>query len=307
MIWAKFPYACPYCHQAPHERKKCKAVMPGKSNLDWDALAKLGKSNEARRPKTLHQFQRMFLEIYPCGDVDSYERTFARFTEEMGELAESLRAFPVAPGYFLSEAADLFAWLLHLHGLYLAKCGIPDVDEGEKLEELFEREYSNRCRECGGAVCICPPILPDTLGRIAHEVQTATPPFAPGGALLTTEAALALFKLGARNLKIGSGVYPVNGELIREIHQMSSGLVALANEHFVISSGIEQKLGPIATTLQQLSAAQRVTQESIDQLARLVAAMPSESRSLVLGFLNNVSAGAWVAALVEAVEQFVKK
>ena len=59
----------------------------------------------------------MFAEIYPVTAVEVYPATIGRFTEELGELAEALRAAPVAPGYFLSEGADVFAWLMHLQNL----------------------------------------------------------------------------------------------------------------------------------------------------------------------------------------------
>jgi NTP pyrophosphatase (non-canonical NTP hydrolase) len=35
-----------------------------------------------------------------------------RLSEELGELAEAIRVLPVAPQYFVSEAPDVFAWLM---------------------------------------------------------------------------------------------------------------------------------------------------------------------------------------------------
>jgi hypothetical protein len=42
----------------------------------------------------------MFASIYPASDTEQYPATFGRFAEEMGETAEAIRVFPVAPGYF---------------------------------------------------------------------------------------------------------------------------------------------------------------------------------------------------------------
>jgi hypothetical protein len=109
--------------------------------IDRVTLVELAKANASKRPRTIAEWQRMFSDLYPCGDMDSYTSTFARFTEEIGEIAVALRAFPVAPGYFLSKAADLFAWLMHLHALYQNKHAEGTVDEGAILEDLFVTEY----------------------------------------------------------------------------------------------------------------------------------------------------------------------
>jgi transposase InsO family protein/NTP pyrophosphatase (non-canonical NTP hydrolase) len=93
----------------------------------------------------------------------------ARFTEERGELAETIRVFPLAPGYFLSEAADVFAWLCHLFNKWAFenKVQVPGI----YLDSLFEESYPGGCSECGSALCACPPILHSTLGRIAGEIR----------------------------------------------------------------------------------------------------------------------------------------
>ena len=306
MIWNKFPYACPYCHRCPHEPKRCKNAKRSGALFDWEALNELAIKNISKKPRSIAEWQRMFTDLYPCGDTDSYESTFARFTEEIGEMSEALRAFPVAPGYFLSEAADMFAWLMHLHALYQNK-KYPHraVDEGAIIQELFEREYPDSCNDCHNRVCTCPPILPRTLGRIAHDVPAGHTPFAPGGALLPTEDALALFQLGARSIKVGPERYPVTGDLLRDMHAAISELLRITTNSRSITIQVQEQLTPALSAIAELTSSQRITQESIDGLAHRIAALPSEARTTVLGFLTNLAAGPWVAGLVKGIEALI--
>jgi hypothetical protein len=88
----------------------------------------------------------------------------------LGELAEAIRVFQAAPGYFLSEAADVFAWLMHIQNIVDQKKGTPKTKRGDSIERGFCISYPDRCLDCGARVCRCPAILPATIGRIAHEV-----------------------------------------------------------------------------------------------------------------------------------------
>jgi hypothetical protein len=47
----------------------------------------------------------------------------ARLYEELAELAEAVRVFPSVPGYFLSEASDVFAWLMKVQNIIDEKGG----------------------------------------------------------------------------------------------------------------------------------------------------------------------------------------
>ena len=139
----------------------------------------------------------MFADIYPVTATEEYPATVSRFTEELGELAEALRVSPIAPGYFLSEAADVFAWLMHLQNLIHSKRQYPTAERGAALSEWFASAYPDRFTGGSNPVCTCPPILPGTLGRIAHEIPTDANLFARGGALLSQEEASRRFDLGA--------------------------------------------------------------------------------------------------------------
>jgi NTP pyrophosphatase (non-canonical NTP hydrolase) len=82
-------------------------------------LGQLAKENVRQRPQRNSEWQRMFGDIYPVQQTEELGPTFARLVEELGELAEALRIFPASPGYFLSEAADLFAWLMHIQNIMI--------------------------------------------------------------------------------------------------------------------------------------------------------------------------------------------
>ncbi len=170
ILWAKFPYVCAYCQKCPHDPDECsdrKAKNPGP---DWITLEKIGQTNLNHRPSSLGDWQRMFSTIYPAQQTEEYGPTFARLTEELGELAEAVRVFGVAPGYFLNEAADVFAWFMHIQNLIEQKNGTSKRMRGYILESLFCEMYPDHCKYCGQRVCNCGPILESTIGRITHEL-----------------------------------------------------------------------------------------------------------------------------------------
>lgn len=78
--------------------------------------------------------------------------------------------FSVEPGYFVSEASDVFAWLMHLQNLVDQKKGTPKAERGLRLNQAFAQAYPGVCVDCGAEACVCPAVLPKTIGRIAHEV-----------------------------------------------------------------------------------------------------------------------------------------
>lgn len=78
-----------------------------------------------------------------------------RLAEELGELAEAVRVFPAEPGYFLSEAADVFAWLMQVENTL--DWAVPRPERGRRIETSLARSYPDACADCGGTVCSCPP------------------------------------------------------------------------------------------------------------------------------------------------------
>jgi NTP pyrophosphatase (non-canonical NTP hydrolase) len=138
----------------------------------------------------------MFNDIYPVNQGDQYGAAFARLYEELAELAEAVRVFPSVPGYFLSEAADVFAWLMKVQNVIDEKAGRRRERRGAALEGSFAKAYPDACNDCGRRVCSCPPILASTVGRIAHEVPTGRGSYEPTGRFMTPDRAAEAFGPG---------------------------------------------------------------------------------------------------------------
>jgi pyrimidine deaminase RibD-like protein len=172
ILWAKFPYVCPYCLRCPHDRDECVRRRAARSGPDWNALKRFAVKNQKKRPKSLGGWQRMFASIYPLLKDESYGPTFAKLTEELGELAESLRVFSKAPVYFVNEAADVFAWLMRVQNLVDQYTRTPKAEPGHPLEAAFSDAYPDRCVVCNADVCKCPAVLEATIVRISEELPT---------------------------------------------------------------------------------------------------------------------------------------
>jgi pyrimidine deaminase RibD-like protein/NTP pyrophosphatase (non-canonical NTP hydrolase) len=186
MLWDKFPAVCPYCHKSPHDPEECTELKRSNSGPQWGALAAIGKDRN-KRPKSLGAWQRMFSAIYPAQQTESFGPSFARLSEELGELAEAIRVFSAQPGYFLSEACDVFAWLMHIQNVVELKQGVLKAKRGEAIQEAFCRSYPGFCLECGRPRCACPPILPTTIGRIAHEFPSGQSNLYENGRFMTPD------------------------------------------------------------------------------------------------------------------------
>ena len=242
----------------------------------------------------------------PRGCDGGLPATFARFTEELGELAEALRVFPVAPGYFLSEAADVFAWLMHLQNLLHSKTLPPRQPRGRDLVGAFVPGYPDRCGDCGNPVCTCPPILPSTLGRIAHEVPAKRASFGSGGALLPIDEAMELFRASTRSLLLGGHTIEVDASTLQQVRGGVVQLIRLALSQKASAGDQNALLMDALYEVKSAAEAQRLTEETLHDLAEAIARMDSEGRSVLLEFLTGTASGAWAAARVELVGQLVR-
>jgi pyrimidine deaminase RibD-like protein len=194
LLWAKFPWICPYCQKNPHDAEECTELKAKRPGPDWHTLGMIGDKVKENCPKSLGDWQRMFSQLYQVSQVEDYGASFARLTEELGETAEALRIFPAAPGYFLSEAADVFAWLMHVQNIVDRDAGATKAERGSMLETLFCSSYPDYCLDCGSEVCSCPPILESTIGRIAHGVPAYRGSFDVGGNFMTADKAVHIFR-----------------------------------------------------------------------------------------------------------------
>lgn len=165
MLWDKFPNECPYCHRKPHNDRVCKEKKIDSKGPDWEYLK--SKKNAYPKPTKIKDWQLMFEGIYPTNEPYDFKPVFARLVEELGELAEAIRIFPAEPGYFLSEASDVFAWLMKIQNIIDAK---NNLEIGNLLTKGLSINYPEVCIDCNSFNCSCPPILKSTIGRIAHEV-----------------------------------------------------------------------------------------------------------------------------------------
>lgn len=194
MLWDKFPAVCPYCQEGQHNNDVCTERKLAAGGPLWDQLATLGQRGVAYRPKRLKEWQLMFSKIYPAQQTEEFGPSFARLTEELGELAEAVRVFRAEPGYFLSEAADVFAWLMHIQNIIDSKAQVPSAKRGEALEMAFAKAYPDGCTAGGKRQCTCPPILPSTIGRIAHEVPTGRSAYTDEGRFMSADKASKFFQ-----------------------------------------------------------------------------------------------------------------
>jgi NTP pyrophosphatase (non-canonical NTP hydrolase) len=304
MLWAKFPGVCPYCRLRLHDDGLCSEMKEKEEGPLWGQLEEIGKQNAGLRPVTLPQWYRMFTGIYPVNATEGYPATFARFAEELGELAEALRVFPLAPGYCLSEAADVFAWLMHLQGLIHSKTHIPALQRAEDISHAFERAYPDRCNDCTNPICTCPPILPSTLGRIANEVpytySSGYSTFSAGGALLAIDEAQEIFRAAGRVIRIDGQDIDMTPEVLREIR---SGIVQLIN--FALAQRdtegiLSQNFLDALYDIRQQIASQHLSVDSIEALALAIRDLPARER--VLPFLENLATGMWT----NVIWQFVR-
>lgn len=192
MIWDKFPGVCTYCQKKPHESDICLEKKAVSGGPPWEVLATLGEN--AERPRRLRDWQTMFASIYPVQQTEEYGPSFARLAEELGELAEAIRVFSSEPGYLLSEAADVFAWLMHIQNILHSKSGTAGARRGEALEVAFVNSYPDGCLACKQRRCACAPILASTIGRIAHEVPVGRGSYGDAGRFMTPDRVSRFFQ-----------------------------------------------------------------------------------------------------------------
>jgi pyrimidine deaminase RibD-like protein/NTP pyrophosphatase (non-canonical NTP hydrolase) len=192
MIWDKFPGVCAYCHQQPHDPDICLHLKAKSGGPNWSMLSKIG--DRSMRPARIGLWQASFSKVYPAQQTEEYGPSFARLAEELGELAEAIRVFRSEPGYVLSEAADVFAWLMHIQNISDTKANVIPTDRGNALEAALARLYPGGCAECRNVICNCPPILSSTIGRIAHEVPALRGSYGSEGRFMSADVASSFFQ-----------------------------------------------------------------------------------------------------------------
>lgn len=171
LIFRKYPYACPYCRQLPHNDKMCKTIKGTESTVNHDAVKKKQIENAHKKPISLNEWQEMFNEIYPRSPNEiGTGRSTIGLLEELGEMAEAIRVFDRYPKYLAGEAADVFSYIMGIaneHNMQLQIDGKTDFN----FEKEMLKRYPGICPQCGYKICICPNIPESTVGRMSKELD----------------------------------------------------------------------------------------------------------------------------------------
>ena len=296
MLWKKFPFVCPYCQKAAHDRQNCKASRSGKNEIAWKDLDRIGLKNEEenRRPHSLREWQKMFYDIYIYDYVRDKPTIFGRLAEELGELAEAIRLIPASPAYFMNEAVDVFGWLMR-YANYEDEDNVRDPKStGEELEEILWTEYPGKCRYCKEEVCKCPTILIETLGRISREMPLDAYSGTKELGLFTHDQKIELFRLSGKVLQVGELELKQTTQLLDEINRTNNAVLQQIQE---MNTKFPKDLEDALIDFKDLASQQTVTQQIIDSLSSALEKSPLEVRTLILDFLSGVSAGMWVEAI----------
>jgi len=215
MVWAKYPRHCPYCLRAPHAADACQYAKRHDPSPNWGSLTKLSEAYSSSRPRTLREWQLMFSSIYPVEAGEEIRSTAARLTEQLAQLSCALRISVGQPQYFLSEASDLFSWLIRFANLLDAARVLTQGDRARSLERTFVSTYPDTCIVCGEQVCLCPGGGVDPIG---HPV--------PGSLPLGSEGEKASELLGVTPSVIHFGDFeaPVEGGFLEDVVRESGRL-----------------------------------------------------------------------------------
>lgn len=290
MIWYKYPYICPYCRSCPHIAGVCDEEKARNRGPRWDAIEQAMRINV--KPSTLADWQRMFYKIYPPQSIEQYDQVFARLAEEMGELAEAVRVRRYLSGYFVSEASDVFAWLMHLQNLYQAREWGPSIDFNV-LSGWIAAAYPGGCSDCKQAVCLCPAIVASTLGRIGHEIPEISMQ-AESQAILPIDVTIQRFQ--TRSISLGKSSWEVGPREARELKLAVDQILAMVIDEHAEWGFVNKNVIDALYSVKHMSEQSGPPQQYVEEVVEVVAQLPDESRNRLSAWADSVSSGfvAWV-------------
>jgi hypothetical protein len=149
--------------------------------------------NQRLTPTSLNGWQKMFNDIYPR-TLSTGSFSVVALLEELGELAEAIRVFDRYPHYFFGEIADAFSYIMGIANEY-------SLENEFDFEAEFVSRYPGLCVNCGSRVCVCPPVPPATIGRMAKELNVD----------LSAYAIRDLRKFTAEGAKVAHEVFESSG------------------------------------------------------------------------------------------------
>lgn len=168
LVFLKYPYACPYCREKPHNDARCKLVRGADATVSHGDVLQLVEDNRASMPADLNGWRRMFAAIYPRALNAPPGFSSVALFEELGELAEAIRVFDRYPHYFYGEAADVFSYIMGIANEYALTL---DDECSFDLQAEYVSRYPGLCINCGSRTCMCPAVPRATVGRMAKELK----------------------------------------------------------------------------------------------------------------------------------------
>lgn len=168
LLFLKYPDACPYCRQKPHNDGQCKLVKGAEKTVSHTEVLALAASNRDRMPASLNEWRLMFAAIYPRALNSQPGFSSIALFEELGELAEAIRVFDRYPHYFYGEAADVFSYIMGIANEFALTL---DDEESFDLDAEYLSRYPGLCINCGSLTCMCPSVPAATVGRMAKELR----------------------------------------------------------------------------------------------------------------------------------------
>src|ERR1043166_420031 len=158
-VWFKFPGACPYCFAAHDEKSTCSKATKGPIDI-W-RLRDLANDRFSRMPRTLREWEELFVKIYPATATIGLEYLSKKLVEEMGEvggeLTKSTKRVSVLQETGIDslafEVADIFAWICQASNA-LRRNSVENV-ESVLANAVASRLKYELCPFCRNPICTC--------------------------------------------------------------------------------------------------------------------------------------------------------
>jgi len=292
LLWLKFPNVCPYCQLEKHDDDPCLAAKRARGYPDWEALAQLA-SDRSKMPKTLEEWLAMFKRIYSIGHSHSAATAFGRLTEEIGELAESIRNLSVSRNSIVSELGDVFAWIMHVVAVHNAKHQKDPI----ALSEIMYDWYPDRCRSCKDVICSCPPVLHSTINRLAHE-GPSDELVDSLGLFQSSEERGQLFGPGAAEIRIGAKSFAASGGFLASLYDLAQGLREALRTAPDLSDRLSTTLDHWCTRTLATVGRQRIREEPFREIT--MALLDPHNSTIMKGLLEGLPDSDLASALIAA-------
>ncbi|GAA3693160.1 hypothetical protein GCM10022268_00140 [Sphingomonas cynarae] len=266
LVFLKYPYACPYCREKPHNDARCKLVRGAEATVSHADVLRLVDENRALMPVDLNGWRRMFADIYPRSINAPTGFSSVALFEELGELAEAIRVYDRYPHYFYGEAADVFSYIMGIANEYALTL---DEDADLDLQAEYVARYPGLCINCGSRSCMCPAVPKATVGRMAKELNVDM----TGRRIVSFDAFARDGEAAAKAVFEGSGFDPrVARRLPFDRGDLNAALTQLA---FRLANALEQTDSSLAGQLRHEALA-------IDRAERGTASRDGDASSLMM-------------------------